>query len=100
MPVAVILQGAGKTYTMGGGSWLNQTEDDMGIMPRAVQQLFEIMSANRNREYTIRVSYVEIYKEELYDLLDLDTVSKDLNIREDNNGNTGIFASVYALCIY
>ena len=74
---------------MGGGSLLNQTDEDMGIMPRAVQQVFEMMSANASREYTVRVSYVEIYKEELYDLLDLDAVSKDLHIREDNKGNTG-----------
>jgi len=83
------LKGSGKTYTMGGGSLLNQTDDEMGIMPRAVQQAFDIMNANTGREYTVRVSYVEIYKEELYDLLDLDSVSKDLHIREDNKGNTG-----------
>jgi len=83
------VKGSGKTFTMGGGSLLNQTDDDMGIMPRAVQQVFEIMSANTNREYTVRVSYVEIYKEELYDLLDLESVAKDLHIREDDKGNTG-----------
>jgi len=74
---------------MGGQSLLNQTDDDIGIMPRAVQQMFEVITANTSREYTVRVSYVEIYKEELYDLLDLDSVSKDLHIREDNKGNTG-----------
>jgi len=83
------VKGSGKTFTMGGRSLLNQSDNDMGIMPRAVQQVFEIMSANTNRDYTIHVSYVEIYKEELYDLLDLDCVSKDLHIREDNKGNTG-----------
>ena len=88
------MKGSGKTFTMGGGSLLNQTDDDVGIMPRAVQQVFEIIAANTNREYTIRVSYVEIYKEELYDLLDLDNVSKDLHIREDDKGNTGNGTSV------
>jgi len=83
------VKGSGKTFTMGGGSLLNQTDDDTGIMPRAVQQVFEIIAANTNRDYTIRVSYVEIYKEELYDLLDLDSASKDLHIREDDKGNTG-----------
>ena len=35
------------------------------------------------------MSYIEIYLEELRDLLDLDTSSKDIHIREDENGNTG-----------
>ena len=82
------MKGSGKTFTMGGGSLLNQTEDDIGIMPRAIQQVFDIITANTSREYTVRVSYVEIYKEELYDLLDLDNASKDLHIRDDNKGNT------------
>jgi len=80
---------------MGGGSLLNQTEDDVGIMSRAVQQIFDIVAANSSREYTIRVSYVEIYKEELFDLLDLDNVSKDMHIREDDKGNTGTDAEIW-----
>lgn len=83
------MKGSGKTFTMGGGSLLNQSDDDVGIMPRAVQQVFEIINTNTSREYIVRVSYVEIYKEELYDLLDLDTDTKDLHIREDDKGNTG-----------
>ena len=35
------------------------------------------------------VSYVEIYMEELRDLLDVDTSSKDIYVREDDKGNTG-----------
>ena len=35
------------------------------------------------------MSYIEIYKEELRDLLDLDTSNKDLHVREDDQGNTG-----------
>jgi len=85
---------------MGGGSLLNQTDDEMGIMPRAVQQAFDIMNANTGREYTVRVSYVEIYKEELYDLLDLDSVSKDLHIREDNKGNTGNGTTHWLMWLY
>ena len=36
------------------------------------------------------VSYIEIYMEELRDLLDVDTSSKDIYVREDDKGNTGI----------
>lgn len=35
------------------------------------------------------VSYIEIYMEELRDLLDVDTSSKDIYVREDDKGNTG-----------
>ena len=42
-----------------------------------------------NVTYEVRVSYVEIYKEELRDLLDLETSSRDMHVREDDKGNTG-----------
>ena len=40
-------------------------------------------------EFTVKVSYIEIYKEELRDLLDMETSSKDMHIREDDKANTG-----------
>ena len=46
------------------------------------------LQANSSRCYAVKVSYIEIYKEELQDLLDLDTSSKDMHIREDDKGNT------------
>ena len=40
--------------------------------------------------YTVNVSYIEIYKEELQDLLELNVDNKpDLHVREDDKGNTG-----------
>ena len=48
------------------------------------------------------VSYVEIYMEELRDLLDVDTSSKDIYVREDDKGNTGIMficLSVLSVCL-
>lgn len=38
----------------------------------------------------MKVSYIEVYKEELRDLLELETSVKDLHIREDEKGNTVI----------
>ena len=43
----------------------------------------------KDRSITTKVSYIEVYKEELRDLLDLETSSKDLHVREDEEGNTG-----------
>ena len=44
---------------------------------------------NHNRDFTIHVSFIEVYKEDLRDLLDRETSSKDMHIREDEQGNTG-----------
>ncbi|KAL8561687.1 hypothetical protein ACOMHN_054984 [Nucella lapillus] len=82
--------GSGKTYTIGGGDISSFTEDEYGIIPRALNQMFEIMKSSPNVTYDVRVSYVEIYKEELRDLLDLETSSRDLHVREDDKGNTVI----------
>ena len=41
-------------------------------------------------EFEVHVSYIEIYLEKLRDLLELETSSKDIHIRENDKGNTGI----------
>jgi len=78
---------------MGGGYLVNVTEDDIGIIPRAIKHIFDEIAENSSRNYTVRLSYIEIYKEELHDLLDLDNLPKDLHIREDKHGNTGLLCS-------
>ncbi|KAJ6444532.1 kinesin heavy chain [Purpureocillium lavendulum] len=60
--------GAGKSYTMMG---TNIDDDDgRGVIPRIVEQIFaSIMSSPGTIEYTVRVSYMEIYMERIRDLL-------------------------------
>uniref|UniRef100_A0A8C6NE03 Uncharacterized protein n=1 Tax=Melopsittacus undulatus TaxID=13146 RepID=A0A8C6NE03_MELUD len=82
--------GSGKTYTIGGGHIASVAEDEEGIIPRAIQELFQHISENRNIDFRVKVSYIEVYKEELRDLLDLETSVKELHIREDEKGNTVI----------
>ena len=36
-----LLQGSGKTYTVGGGNIATQTEEDFGIIPRAVKYIYD-----------------------------------------------------------
>ena len=36
-------QGSGKTHTIGGLNITSQTEEDFGVIPRAVKHMFEIM---------------------------------------------------------
>ncbi|XP_053844710.1 kinesin-like protein KIF7 isoform X1 [Vidua macroura] len=79
--------GSGKTYTIGEASVASINEDEQGIIPRAMAETFRLIDENDLIDYTIRVSYLEVYKEEFRDLLQVDTASKDIQIREDDKGN-------------
>uniref|UniRef100_A0A2K6FK55 Kinesin family member 27 n=1 Tax=Propithecus coquereli TaxID=379532 RepID=A0A2K6FK55_PROCO len=82
--------GSGKTYTIGGGHVASVVEGQKGIIPRAIQEIFQSISEHPSIDFNIKVSYIEVYKEELRDLLELETSMKDLHIREDEKGNTVI----------
>ena len=56
--------GSGKTYTM-----LGKNATEKGIMPRAVSDLFKLLQKRKDKEFRIQVSYIEIYNEEIRDLL-------------------------------
>ncbi|XP_019177658.1 PREDICTED: kinesin-like protein KIN-5D isoform X2 [Ipomoea nil] len=69
--------GTGKTYTMEGGARKKNGEfpTDAGVIPRAVRQIFDILEA-QNAEYSMKVTFLELYNEEITDLLALDESSK------------------------
>ncbi|NXJ81092.1 CENPE protein, partial [Trogon melanurus] len=73
---------SGKTYTMMG------SEDSVGIIPKAIQHVFKIICESPDREFLLRVSYMEIYNETITDLLCDIRKKKPLGIREDVNRNT------------
>ncbi|GHP04335.1 hypothetical protein PPROV_000308900 [Pycnococcus provasolii] len=56
---------SGKTHTMKGNS-----AEDPGIIPRAVTDIFACLHSNADREFLVRVSYLELYNEDIMDLLD------------------------------
>jgi len=60
-------------------------EQDVGIAPRVFSQIFEAIQASSNLEYLVRASYLEIYNEEIHDLLDRDSKSK-LELKESKDG--------------
>ncbi|CAH8625593.1 unnamed protein product [Dicrocoelium dendriticum] len=74
--------GSGKTYSMGTCGFKSPTDSNNGIVPRMVRDIFENMSS-LPFEYTIRASFLEIYNEDIHDLLGEDS-SIPLPIREDN----------------
>ena len=54
--------GSGKTHSMGGG-WGEHsgTEDEVGIIPRVIKELFDgIENAKDNFSFVVRVSYLEV----------------------------------------
>ena len=83
--------GSGKTYTMGSGYTLGVGVEDLGMIPRVIELIFrEKEKRKASAEITIKCSFLEIYNEELIDLLDcaatLTPQKKDLHIREEKNG--------------
>ncbi|XP_074899658.1 kinesin-like protein KIF9 isoform X2 [Buteo buteo] len=58
--------GAGKTYTMTGAT---AEYKHRGIIPRAIQQVFKATAHSVDPFITVRISYLEIYNETLFDLL-------------------------------
>uniref|UniRef100_A0A8U7MF23 Kinesin-like protein n=1 Tax=Corvus moneduloides TaxID=1196302 RepID=A0A8U7MF23_CORMO len=58
--------GAGKTYTMTG---VTSDYRRRGIIPRAIHQIFKAAAEFLNVMVTVRISYLEIYNEALFDLL-------------------------------
>ncbi|CAH2095573.1 unnamed protein product [Euphydryas editha] len=78
--------GTGKTHTMVGEAANDETtwqSDPLaGIIPRALSQLFDELRIS-NTEYTVRVSYLELYNEELFDLLSTSEDNSKLRIYED-----------------
>ena len=74
--------GAGKSYTMMGSSI--DDEEGRGVIPRIVEQIFaSIMTSPSTIEYTVRVSYMEIYMERIRDLLQ--PVNDNLPVHEEKN---------------
>ncbi|XP_035159693.3 kinesin-like protein KIF7 isoform X17 [Callithrix jacchus] len=79
--------GSGKTYTMGEASVASLLEDEQGIVPRAMAEAFKLIDENDLLDCLVHVSYLEVYKEEFRDLLEVGTASRDIQLREDERGN-------------
>lgn len=67
--------GTGKTHTMEGEwavddmsqSW--ETDPMVGVIPRSVAHLFTALNSIQNCDYSVKISFMELYNEELSDLL-------------------------------
>ncbi|KAF7964953.1 hypothetical protein HWV62_1444 [Athelia sp. TMB] len=89
---------SGKTFTMTGidlDADPSDSTNGMGIIPRAVSHIFSRARHIKEERgaawsYTIKGSFVELYNEDLLDLLSTDDVSggrREVQIREDKDGH-------------
>ena len=82
--------GSGKTFTLTGGP---ERYSDRGIIPRAISTLFQEFRTRSDMQYKCYISYLEIYMEQGYDLLDPSHETKKLEdlpkvtMLEDEHGN-------------
>lgn len=86
--------GSGKTWTMGSSADTNMSLQTIGIIPRMIKNLFEEVKrrekADPNSAYKIQVQFLEIYGEDIRDLLD-QTKTSNVTIRETRED--GVFVA-------
>ena len=90
--------GTGKTFTMGTG--LYESDDSLaGIVPRAVNEIFATVEQQKDTHDTaVSISYIEIYTEELRDLLvslreETADTGKGIHIRENQQGDVVVMGA-------
>uniref|UniRef100_A0A8C3XX56 Kinesin-like protein KIF21A n=1 Tax=Chelydra serpentina TaxID=8475 RepID=A0A8C3XX56_CHESE len=96
--------GAGKTYTMGTGFDVNMTEEEQGIISRAVKHLFKCIEEKKQAaikqelpspEFKVNAQFLELYNEEVLDLFDttrdIDAKNKRSNIKIHEDSTGGIY---------
>ncbi|MED6175290.1 Kinesin-like protein KIN-14F [Stylosanthes scabra] len=78
--------GSGKTYTMSGPDLTN--EETWGVNYRALRDLFHITKERTNAiKYEVYVQMIEIYNEQVRDLLVIDASNRRLDIRNNSQLN-------------
>ena len=89
------MTGTGKTFSMQG------TASSPGVIPLAITDIFSFIRETPQREFLLRVSYLEIYNEKIYDLLSppssvigpngSSAQQEDIKLREDSK--RGVYAT-------
>lgn len=77
--------GTGKTYTMEGSK---MEHEKRGIIPRSFEHIFNHIGRSENMQYLVRASYLEIYQEEIRDLLHRD---QSLRFELKEKPESGVF---------
>ena len=93
--------GSGKTFTMGSEAHIQpETSSHMGLIPRFITEFFQQIKQKKESsdkalggsptllDYSVSASFLEVYGEDVFDLLDADR--KSLPLREDSAGGVVI----------
>ncbi|XP_058124792.1 uncharacterized protein LOC131266335 isoform X2 [Anopheles coustani] len=76
---------SGKTYTMIGD------EEEPGVVPLTATEIFEEIKKIKERQFLIRVGFIEIYNEKIHDLLN--TCNTNMKIVENQYGDVTVNSS-------
>ena len=74
--------GTGKTFTITGVPNDNRLK---GILPRSFESIFKQIECDSTKEYLVRASFLEIYNEEIRDLL-YKNGQKKLDLKDKDTG--------------
>ncbi|CAN9507471.1 unnamed protein product [Ophioblennius macclurei] len=90
--------GSGKTHTMVGSQQLEeicgmQQEAQRGIIPKAAAELFRLISEKPAENHTVEVSVMEVYNNEVFDLLAKDEQRRD--VVTTSSGSSQVTALTY-----
>ncbi|KAK3083203.1 hypothetical protein FSP39_016634 [Pinctada imbricata] len=75
--------GSGRTFTMMGG------RDVEGVLPNTLQALFSMIDRATDAEFTVKISYIEDFKDQLYDMMKKHDEREPLRVKE--RPATGIY---------
>ena len=79
--------GSGKTYTMGSAALSALADDEVGVIPRVIQDIFAGIERRKGKsECTVRCAFLEVHNEEVRDLLHPDVTTKKISVRERADG--------------
>ncbi|XP_013380347.1 kinesin-II 95 kDa subunit [Lingula anatina] len=85
--------GTGKTFTMQGV----KTDPDLrGVIPNSFEHIYQHIARAQNQQYLVRASYIEIYQEEIRDLLNKDQ-NKKFELKE--SPDTGVYVKGVTACV-
>jgi hypothetical protein len=84
--------GTGKTHTMEGK---DSPPDLKGMLPRAFDQIFDHIASSSNAEFLVRASFLEIYNDNVLDLLA--EGKEGLDLKEDPD--KGVYVKDLKLCV-
>ncbi|KAL4490988.1 hypothetical protein ABPG72_008724 [Tetrahymena utriculariae] len=77
--------GTGKTHTMEGN---NESPDNRGIIPRTFEHIYRVIEGTPSKQFLVRASFLELYNEEIRDLLAKNAKNK-LQLHE--NPDSGVY---------